>query len=137
MKTYSIEEFKNTDEYQEFINDNPSFGSLKIRAYAAREAIPVSGLKIVIQKEIGDNNVIFFEGVTDSSGVIEKIKLPAPKLDSNNLNAPLYTTYQVLATYAPDNASGIYNVNMYEDICVVQNISIVPEMGIRRLFPWQ
>lgn len=132
MNTYYIdsEAYKSTESYKNFIASNPSEGSLKIRAYAASEAIPMSGLNIVIEKEIDGDNVIFFEGKTDSSGTIEKIKLPAPKLDLDNLNAPAYTTYQVLAFYKEDNMR-VYYVNMYEDVCVVQTINIVPDMSMR------
>ena len=136
MNTYNIsdEEFTSSESYQNFIKDNPSRGSLRIRAYAASQAIPIKGLKIVVSTIIDNNNVIFFEGYTDESGLIEKISLPAPKLVSDNLDVPNKTTYDIQATYAPDNVISMFKVNMYENICVVQNINIVPdttlEMGV-------
>lgn len=131
MNTVNIndEEYSNSKEYQDYLKSNPSRGFLKIRAYAASQAIPISGMKVVVTKQIGNNNVIFFEGYTNESGIIEKISLPAPRLDPNNLDVPKSTSYDVTATYLPDNASGIYKVNMYENIYVVQNIGIVPNMN--------
>ena len=132
MNTYSIydEDYTNSFSYQRFLDENPSKGSLRIRAYAASEAIPISGLKVVVSKVIDNNNVIFFEGYTDESGLIEKISLPAPTLNIDNLIKPIKTTYEIKATYLPDNFSKIYNVNIYENIYVIQNIVIIPKINM-------
>lgn len=131
MNTYNFNDasFKNTSSYQNFISANPSEGYLKVRASAASQALPISGLKIVVSKIIDGNKVIFFEGTTDSSGVIEKITLPAPKLNTDNLAAPSSTTYDINATYQPDNLNDIYRVNIYENIYVVQTINVVPTLS--------
>ena len=129
MNTYNVndENFVNSQVYQDFLRANPSEGYLKIRAFAASQAIPISGLNIVVSKVIDNNNVIFFEGVTNESGVIEKITLPAPKLSESNLVAPNGIVYDITATYTNNNISGVYKVNIYEGIYVVQTISIVPD----------
>jgi len=132
LNTYNIndENFINSLSYQNFLRNNPSRGYLNIRAYAASQAIPISGLKVIVSTNIDNDKVIFFEGSTNSSGVIGGISLPAPSLDPNNLDAPNKTTYQIEATYAPDNLTKIYSVNMYENVSVIQNISIVPDMNL-------
>ena len=76
---------------------------MKIRAYAASGAIPISNLKVVISKNIENNNVTFYEGYTNESGVIERINLPAPVINKNNLNAPNYVTYDLTTTYQQGN----------------------------------
>ena len=128
MNTYNINDdnFINSDIYKEFIKQNPSRGSLRIRAYAASEAIPIKGLKVTISTEFDNSNIIFFEGVTNESGVIEKISLPAPKLVTDNLDVPNKTSYEILATYEKEKLNKVYKVNMYEDVCVVQNINVAP-----------
>lgn len=129
MNTYNIndENFKNTEVYRSFINDNPVNGYLKIRAYSASGAIPVRGLKIVVSTEYEGNTIIFFDGFTDTSGVIEKITLPAPRLNSDNMDIPSRTTYDISATYPPNLVDLKYKVNIYEDVFVIQNINIVPD----------
>ena len=80
MKTYYItdEDFLNTQEFKDFITSNPARGNLRIRAYAANEAIPIKGVKIIVSTMINPNTkVIFYEGETNDSGVIEKLSLPA------------------------------------------------------------
>ena len=80
MNNYNIydENYTNTDSYQKFLEENPGRGTLRIKASAASEAIPISGLKIVVSKEIDDDIIIFFEGYTDESGLIERISLHHP-----------------------------------------------------------
>ena len=128
MNTYYFndENFVNTSLYRDFIEENPSQGYLKIRAYAANQAIPINGLKVVVSKNVEGNKVIFFEGYTNDSGVIERINLPAPELNSNNLDIPNKATYDINTTYIPDNINRQYKVNIYDGIYVVQNIYIVP-----------
>lgn len=121
--------FKNTDEYSDFLGNNPVVGFLKIRAYAANQAVPINNLKIVVSKKIGNNSVIFFEGFTDESGTIEKIALPTKRLNLSNTDVPKSTAYDIIATYQEDNIQKIYKVNIYENIYVIQNINIVPNMN--------
>lgn len=114
----------NSDLYQNFILSNPGIGNLKIRAYAANEAIPIVGLHIIVSTLIQNQKVIFFDGYTDTSGMIEKLSLPAPKLDLDNLNIPEAITYEIDATMGNDES--FYDVKMYDGICVLQNINFVP-----------
>ena len=132
MNTYNFndKEFQQTESYQNYIKENPTFGTLRIRANAANGAIPIEGLKIIVKKTIDNYNIIFFEGYTNSSGIIENIKLPAPTLNSNNLAIPNRTTYDINATYIPENLNLNYKINIYENVFVVQNISIVPSLMV-------
>lgn len=132
MNTYNFndESFKNTDIYKRFITTNTGEGYLKIRAYAASQALPISNLNIVVSKTIGNNNIIFFEGATNSSGVIERIVLPAPEQNTDDLIIPNSISYDIKATYEPDNTTSTYRINIYDNIYVVQTINIVPTMNV-------
>lgn len=122
----NLNEFMKTKSYEDFIKNNPGKGNLKIRAYAASEALPVSGLNIVISSTIDNQKVIFFEGKTDTSGMLNTISLPAPKLNLNNLDVPITTKYEIEAFFENQSNKRIYYVNMYDGICVVQNINYTP-----------
>lgn len=127
--TYNVndKDFLNSELYRSFINQNSGIGFLKIRAYAASGAVPISGLSVVISKDIGGNKVIFFEGVTNESGVIERISLPVPRMSSDNMIAPVISTYDINTTY--EGESRLYKVNVYDDIYVVQNINVTPNIS--------
>jgi len=134
MNNVNLNDFIGSESYRRFINLNPGEGYLRIRAYAASGAIPIEGLRVVVSKDIDNQNVIFFEGETDESGMIERISLPAPITDNNNLVAPEAATYNISSTYTPNNTTERFNVSMYDGICVMQNISIVPNVGMGRDF---
>ena len=117
-------EFVNSLVYQKFIENNPGKGYLKIRAYAASEALPVVGLRIIVSSLIDNEKVIFFDGITDDSGMIDTLTLPTPKLDNSNLEIPLTINYSVEAI--KDTINKKFSVDMYDGVCVVQNINFVP-----------
>lgn len=129
MNVYNVSnpEFKESIFYKEFLDNNPTVGYLKIRAYAASEALPISNLQVEISKTMGDNKIIFFSGVTDNSGMIERVTLPTPKLSINDLNVPNNIEYDIKTTY--DGVDTIYKVIMFEGVCVVQTININPNVG--------
>jgi hypothetical protein len=113
-------------KFLDFLRENPGVGGLKVRAYGANEAIPISGLKIVVSINYNDYKFIFFDGETDNSGMIEKIELPTPKYNMDDLVVPKSITYLIDVKYALDNSEQSFNVNMYDGVCVLQNISITP-----------
>ena len=119
--------FINSSTYKEFINQNKSKGFLSIRAYAAGKAIPISGLNIVVSKILNNQKVIFFEGATDSSGIISNITLPTP-LVVDNEEIPLSQEYDVFAFYQEQNL--VFKVLIYSNIQVNQNINIVPQIRL-------
>lgn len=116
--------FISTIVYKKFMIENTGRGILNIRASFANQALPITNLKVVVSKEIENYNVIFYEGVTNISGLIEKISLPTPPKENDDLIAPKNTTYKITTLY--NNMEYTYVVNMYDGICVVQNINIVP-----------
>ncbi len=128
MNTISVDEFKVKDRetYEKFMASNSGSGNLKIRATFASEALPVNDLNITVTTVIDDYKVIFFEGNTDSSGMIMNLSLPAPKIDSDNLIVPSAIKYEITANYFGD-INKVFDISMYDGICVVQNITLVPD----------
>ena len=131
MNTYNFNDsiFRESKLYQDFIRENPKEGFLRIRAYAASQALPISGLRIIVSKIIDNNKVIFFDGVTNDSGVIERINLPTPTINDDNQIVPKTIAYDIEAIYIPDNVNRKYTVNMYENVYAVQNINVVPSIN--------
>ena len=132
MNNIYFDNFKNMEESKLFLDKNQGTGSLVIRASSANEAIPISNVKVIVSITIDNNNIIFFSGITDSSGMTSKITLPAPLYNENNLVAPLYTTYDIKAVYNGEDYS--YKVNLYDDICVMQTINIIPDVMERKFY---
>lgn len=125
---YFDESFKNTNDFLEFKNLNPGVGRLKIRAFAANEALPVPNVHVVVSCLFHDMKIVFFDGVTDASGMTSVIELPTPSTNSDDLIVPEAINYEVESEDVEMNNKQSFVVKMYNGICVVQNIIIVPNM---------
>lgn len=126
---YNDESLRNNPYFQDFLRDNPGKGYLKVRASAANEAIPISDVMIKVSKIIGDTKVIFFEGKTDYSGMINDIVLPAPRENSNDEIIPLFTEYTLEATGSNQNVDMKYSISVFCGITVIQYVNITPTTG--------
>lgn len=119
---------KNNQEFQEFLKNNPGRGFLKIRATAASEALPVSGVEVIVTKKIGDDTIKFFSGQTDNSGMINGIVLPTPSKNTNDLVAPEFAEYDLHVLYPKENIDKHYSVSLCCSISVIQYINIIPDV---------
>ena len=129
MEYISFDEFKKLDIYEDFIRVNPDLGVLKIEAFTANEGIPIPDTDIVIYKDIGEYNVVFLKGKTDSSGMIDNIYLPTPKKsDSMSLEIPLYTVYEMNAYHIGYERIKKYSIGMFGDVKVIQYVKMMPEV---------
>ena len=131
MNNVSINDnnFKQSETYQKFMSENPTSGNLNIRAYAASGALPIANVNVIVSKIIDNYKVIFYQGNTNNSGIIENIKLPTHAKNQDDLIAPIPTKYDIEAIYQSEDL--LYHVNMYSNISVNQIINIVPEMDGR------
>ena len=126
--SFTDEDFRKSESYKKFITNNPDNGFLKIQASRANSAVPVSGVQIIISHIIDEYKVIFFDGVTNESGIIENITLPTPEKDENDMNIPLSTTYNIEAIYTKDNMDCLYSAKMFSGVYAIQNINIIPNI---------
>lgn len=67
----------------QYLETNCEQGVLRIQAFRGQQAIPVEGANITVRCPIGGDEMIFFQGTTDASGVIDPILLPAPKPETS------------------------------------------------------
>lgn len=132
MNLMSYEEFKNTEDYQEFIDRNTSTGTLKVKAFTAYQAIPIPDTEILITKDIEDNKIVFFRGFTDESGMIKDIVLPAPPEDSNPTpdTEPQYTIYDLTAIHEGYETIKKYNIGIFGNVGVIQYVKMIPQVAL-------
>ena len=130
MNIISYEEFKNLDLYEDFIKDNPSEGYLKVQVFTAYGAIPVANTSIIITKDIEEYKVVFFRGVTDSSGIISNITLPAPDSSMSVEEVPAYTVYNMTAINEGYEVLKSYSIGMFGGISVIQYVKMIPKISL-------
>lgn len=110
-------------------NNYDSIGWISVNVRTAENASPVENASVIITS-MNDGNLIFkATGITDESGQIKKIALPAPSaslsLDSENLIKP-YSVYDI-SVYA----DGFFrersvDVPVFAGITSVQQFNMVP-----------
>ena len=126
MNTYNINdtEFLNSALYRDFIKENPGLGRLSVRAYTASSALPIKGLNLEVSTIFNNNKIVVFDGVTDESGTVDNISLPAPIYDENNLVSPLKIVYNLKTTYKLFDFIKDYSINVFDGISVMQTIAV-------------
>ena len=104
---------------------NTGTGILKIEASTASGAYPLSGVMITIYKLFGNDKVIFYEGETNESGIIESIVLPTKKMEGEVLGVSdiSFTTYDLIAKYPKYNIEKNYDVSIFDDVKVIQPVT--------------
>ena len=60
-----------------FRSAHPEQGSLRVQVSAARGIFPIPGVAVEVYRDFGAVRETFYSGVTDSSGIVEGILLPA------------------------------------------------------------
>ena len=128
MEYITLDEFKNYEEYKTFLQENPDTGTLRINVFTAGGAIPLPNTNILIMKQIGNYNVLFFNGLTDSMGVIDNIVLPTPRRVSNNYDLPRYTFYEISAIHTGYQDIKQYTISMFGNTKIIQYIRLTPEV---------
>ena len=130
MNIISYEEFKNTDLYEDFIKENDDIGNLKVQVFTAYGAIPIKDTNIVVYKDIEEYRVIFFQGITDISGIISDIKLPAPRMVTSNEETPIYTIYNMTAFNTGYESLKTYTIGMLGGVNVIQYVKMMPNIDL-------
>lgn len=129
MKIISYEEFKNTDLYEDFIKENDDIGNLKVQVFTAYGAIPIENTNIVVYKDIEEYRIIFFQGITDSSGIISDISLPAPRMVTSNEEVPIYTVYNMTAFNTGYETLKNFSIGMLGGVNVIQYVKMMKDIN--------
>lgn len=116
------------ESYEGFLLQNPKMGELRIQATAGGRAVPIAGAEVTVSKTFTDGSQIFATAVTDASGIVDGIELPAPdKSQSQNPSgdAP-YSVYTVTVSH-PGYRSEIYTqVPIFDGIKSIQPVHFIP-----------
>ncbi len=120
--------FGEAQTYEQFINQNPAQGMLKIQAFTARQALPVPGAHITVSKNIGGSAHVFYEGITDESGIIDGIVLPAPARSSSEkpFQPHPFALYDIYAVHPSYHQETLHYGAIFEGVKSIQPIDLIP-----------
>lgn len=117
--------------YEEFLQNNPAIGYLKVQASRGQGAIPTSGVRVAVVQDFNGVRVLFFDGKTDANGIIDRIELPAPpRASSLDPNAPVRgAVYQAYAVH-PDFEPQRYEIEIFEGVTGILPVTLqLPREG--------
>ncbi|MEE0968631.1 MAG: N-acetylmuramoyl-L-alanine amidase [Clostridia bacterium] len=118
------------ESIEEFMGENNREGQLKIQAFRGEQALPLSGVSIMITKPIGGYDYIFFEGDTNDSGIIDGIKLPAPPKENSTEFGKRDSTALYLLTATKDRYDTIERqIEIFSDIKTIQPLQMTQRRG--------
>mgnify|MGYP004635017961 FL=1 len=60
-----------------FLDAHPERGTLRVQVSTGRGLFPVEGARVELYRDFGVQRAVFYEGVTDRSGIVDDIRLPA------------------------------------------------------------
>lgn len=126
-----MEEEFNSEKYTDYLKANPGSGLLRVQVFTANQAFPLQDVEIKIYKEIDGKRVVFYTGVTDSSGIIDNISLPTKEVKEVVESALdiVATDYNIEATYPKTGITQNYIVSIYDDLKVIQPIKFSSVSG--------
>lgn len=117
------------EEYREFLRDHPAVGSLKVQVSTAKGAIPVEQASVEIAKRFSGGARILYEGVTDSSGILDGISLPtAPAAFSQTPSTAAEggTDYEVSVYHPSYLEETAAQVTIFDRIRTILPVSLRP-----------
>lgn len=116
--------------YEQFLLSNPDSGYLRVQVFSGNQVSPISGAEVIVSKEFIDGRQIFFQGLTDISGIVDNIELPAPSKDISETPQPRGDGVQMRMPYSQ------YNITVQERMHVDQEYTHVPIFsGIKSIQP--
>lgn len=109
-----------------------SNGRLRIRAYTAGGALPISGATVRIKGAEEDNRLVAYTLVTDRDGLTQEITLPAPSVEYSLSPDPAeqpYAVYDLEITAPGYYTKRIRGLTIFSGVNSIQLINMIPDSG--------
>lgn len=122
------QENKANESYDKFLNQNTGKGTLKIQVLSAREAIPIPNANVIVSKVIGEEEKIFYSEMTNESGIVDDIILPAPDTckDKINISEPSGAIYDITIIHSNFQQSIKDQVYIFDGIQSTKILEMIP-----------
>ncbi len=103
-----------------------SLGALKVQVFMANRAYPVSSAHVVIAGK--ESRKVYFDGYTNTSGIVGSILLPAPKkaFSQSPQETPPYSQYDILVRHPKFQSRKYIGVPVFSGVESIQNIQLLP-----------
>ena len=115
--------------YDAFLRSHPGQGNLKVQVSTARGTFPVSNALVEVTKEFDGVERVLYKNVTDLSGIVERMPLPAlPVGYSQQESTAQYsgTPYQVSVYHPAFMPLRLSTVEVYDGVETILPVSLEP-----------
>lgn len=106
--------------------DKKTLGSLRVQVFMANRAYPVPSAHVVITGT--KNKRVYFDGYTDTNGVVGRLLLPAPKkiYSQSPQETPPYSQYDIMVSHPKFQSRKYIGVPVFGGVESIQNIQLLP-----------
>lgn len=103
-----------------------TLGSLRVQVFMANRAYPVPSAHVVITGT--KNKRVYFDGYTDTNGVVGRLLLPAPKkvYSQSPQETPPYSQYDITVSHPKFQSRKYLGVPVFGGVESIQNIQLLP-----------
>lgn len=119
---------------QDFLSQNPAYGTLQFQVTGGQGAFPIVGAQITLTHDLDDTHSFSITTQTDASGKSDALALPAPlKALSQSPQSPgnptPFVTYRAWIT-APDYIPvEVLDIPVFDGVATIQPVAMEPELG--------
>lgn len=117
------------ESYESFLRSHPGRGSLKVQVSTARGTFPVPGAVVEVSRELDGVNQVLYKKTTDSSGIAERMPLPAQPVGNSRRESTARgsgTQYQVSVFHPLFRPLIGTTVEVYDGIETILPVALEP-----------
>lgn len=116
-------------EVNEFLDSNAESGTIRIEVFASDRAFGIGSARVMIFLSLPSGNVAVFDGLSDVSGSVPAIRLPAParslSQSPDNGNARPYSLYTVYVEHPSYVRALFTNVPVFSGTESIQPVQLL------------
>lgn len=128
----SPEQKRKCGEINRFLNENKESGVLSVQAFASDRVFGIGSARVMIFLPLASGNVTLYDGITDISGLTDKVRLPAPSRElsqspGGNKALP-YAEYSVYVEH-PDYVRSVFtNIPVFSGVESIQPVRMLAKV---------
>lgn len=116
-------------DYDEFLRNNPSQGIMRVQAFTADQAFPVTNAAVRVYIRLAEGERELYSGITDVDGIADNIRLPAPDSSiSFNENSTIepYAVYSLRVSKPGFSTAVFEGIPVFDSVKSIQPVEMVP-----------
>lgn len=117
--------------YEEFLQQHPGTGLLRVQVSTARGTFPVPGAQVEVSRLFGGRRRILYSRMTDNSGVVEGLRLPTQSRGASleeSTAGGSGTEYQVSVYHPGYLPLRLQSVTLFDGIETILPVALEPQV---------